>query len=45
MGLFEDNPLLLVPFILVVVVGYDAVKWVVRRALFADRTTTTDTQR
>lgn len=33
MGLFEDQPWLLVPVILVVVVGYDVVKWGVRRLL------------
>jgi hypothetical protein len=33
MGLFEEQPLLLVPFILVVVIGYDVVKWGVRRLL------------
>lgn len=33
MGLFEEQPWLLVPFILAVVIGYDAVKWGVRRVL------------
>jgi len=33
MGLFEDQPWLLVPIILVVVIGYDMVKWGVRRLL------------
>jgi hypothetical protein len=33
MGLFEQQPWLMVPFILVVVAGYDVVKWGVRRAL------------
>jgi hypothetical protein len=33
MGLFEEQPWLLVPFILVVVIGYDVVKWGVRRLL------------
>lgn len=33
MGLFEDQPWLLVPVILVVVIGYDVVKWGVRRML------------
>ena len=33
MGLFEDQPWLLVPIILVVVIGYDVVKWGVRRML------------
>lgn len=33
MGLFEEQPWLLVPFILVVVAGYDVVKWGVRRLL------------
>ncbi len=31
MGLFEEQPWLMVPFILVVVAGYDAVKWAIRR--------------
>jgi hypothetical protein len=30
-GLFEQQPWLLVPFILVIVAGYDVVKWGVRR--------------
>lgn len=33
MGLFEQQPLLMVPFVLVVVAGYDVVKWGVRRLL------------
>ncbi len=33
MGLFEEHPVLMVPFILVVVAGYDLAKWAVRRAL------------
>jgi hypothetical protein len=33
MGLFEDQPWLLVPIILVVVIGYDVVKFGVRRLL------------
>ena len=33
MGLFEDQPWLLVPIILVVVIGYDIAKWAVRRVL------------
>jgi hypothetical protein len=33
MGLFEEQPWLLVPLILVVVIGYDVVKWGVRRRL------------
>lgn len=33
MGLFEQQPWLLVPFVLVVVVAYDGVKWTVRRLL------------
>lgn len=37
MGLFEENPILLVPFVLVIVAGYDAVKWLVRRALLFRR--------
>lgn len=36
MGLFEEQPLLLVPFILAVVVGYDLVKVGIKR-LFEDR--------
>ena len=36
MGLFEEQPWLLVPFILVVVIGYDVVKWGVRRLLDRD---------
>jgi hypothetical protein len=43
MGLFEQNPILLVPFVLVVVVGYDALKWLVRRALSV-RAGTADTE-
>jgi len=31
MGLFEEQPWLMVPFILVVVAGYDLVKWGIRR--------------
>ena len=27
MGLFEQNPFLLLPFVLVIVVGYDVAKW------------------
>jgi hypothetical protein len=37
MGLFEENPILLVPFVLVIVAGYDMVKWLVRRTLLAGR--------
>jgi hypothetical protein len=33
MGLFEEQPWLLVPFVLVIVVGYDVVKWGIRRLL------------
>ena len=33
MGLFEEQPLLLVPLILVVVVAYDALKHTVRRII------------
>ncbi len=33
MGLFEEQPWLMVPFILVVVAAYDVVKWGIRRAL------------
>ena len=33
MGLFEEQPLLLVPVILAVVVAYDGVKWLVRRVV------------
>lgn len=36
MGLFEEQPWLLVPVILVVVVGYDIVKWGVRRLMDRD---------
>lgn len=31
MGLFEEQPWLMVPFILVVVAAYDVVKWGIRR--------------
>jgi hypothetical protein len=37
MGLFEQQPLLMIPFILVVVAGYDVVKWGVRRLLLQRR--------
>ena len=37
MGLFEEQPLLMVPFILAVVAGYDLVKWAVRRAILQRR--------
>jgi hypothetical protein len=37
MGLFEEQPLLLVPFILVVVVIYDVLKWAALRALRGGR--------
>lgn len=33
MGLFEEQPLLLVPLIIVVVVLYDGMKWAVRRTM------------
>jgi hypothetical protein len=33
MGLFEQNPLLIVPLVLAVVVAYDAVKWVARSVI------------
>lgn len=33
MGLFEQQPWLLVPFVLVVVVAYDGAKWTLRRLL------------
>lgn len=33
MGLFEEQPWLLVPLVVVVVVSYDMVKWGVRRLL------------
>lgn len=33
MGLFEEQPWLMVPFVLVVVIAYDGVKWTVRRLL------------
>jgi hypothetical protein len=42
MGLFEQQPLLMIPFILVVVAGYDAAKWAVRRWII--RTTVTRRQ-
>lgn len=45
MGLFEENPLLLVPFVLVIVAGYDALKWLVRRALLAGRAGLPDARR
>jgi hypothetical protein len=35
MGLFEENPLLLVPFILIVVISYDLVKWAISRYVSA----------
>ena len=31
MGLFEEQPWLMVPFILMVVAGYDVVKWGIRK--------------
>jgi hypothetical protein len=37
MGLFEENPLLLIPYVLIVVIAYDALKWVVRRVLSGQR--------
>ena len=39
MGLFEEQPWLLVPFVLVVVIGYDIAKWGVRRLLERDAET------
>jgi hypothetical protein len=36
MGLFEEQPWLLLPFVLVVVVAYDLVKLAVRRMLERD---------
>jgi hypothetical protein len=33
LGLFEQNPLLLVPFVLVIVAGYDLAKLAVRALL------------
>lgn len=33
MGLFEENPLLLVPVILATIMTYDLAKWLVRRGL------------
>ena len=33
MGLFEEQPWLLVPIVLVIVIAYDGVKWAVRRLL------------
>jgi hypothetical protein len=35
MGLFEENPLLAVPLIVVVVAGYDAVKWWIKRLILS----------
>ena len=37
MGLFEEQPLLLVPLIVIVVVAYDALKYGVRQLLAARR--------
>jgi len=37
MGLFEEQPLLMLPFILGVVVTYDLAKWAVRRLLESRR--------
>lgn len=37
MGLFEQQPLLMIPFILVVVAGYDLGKWAVRRWVIRGR--------
>ena len=37
MGLFEENPWLLVPFVLAVVVAYDTVKAVVRVGMARSR--------
>ena len=31
MGLFEENPLLLIPMMLATVIGYDVVKWAAHR--------------
>jgi len=33
MGLFEENPFLLLPFVLLVVIGYDLAKWAFFRIL------------
>jgi hypothetical protein len=33
MGLFEENPILLVPIVLTIVIGYDLVKYTTRRIL------------
>jgi hypothetical protein len=33
MGLFEEQPLLLVPLILAVVIAYDGAKWAIRRSV------------
>jgi hypothetical protein len=35
MGLFEQQPLLLVPFVLVVAIGYDCAKWILRRTVLS----------
>lgn len=37
MGLFEEQPLLLVPLILAVVVAYDLAKWAVQLSLGTQR--------
>lgn len=33
MGLFEENPLLLVPLVLVIVIAYDGAKWAMRQII------------
>jgi hypothetical protein len=33
MGLFEENPLLLIPYVLIVVIAYDGLKWALRKVL------------
>jgi hypothetical protein len=38
MGLFEENPLLLIPYVLIIVIAYDALKWMVRRVIWGQRT-------
>lgn len=45
MGLFEQQPLLLVPLILTVVIAYDAAKWLIRRTIGTDRTGNFDAKR
>ena len=37
MGLFEENPLLMVPFVFAVVLAYDGAKWLLARAIRSGR--------